>query len=64
MKVTYIENVTREITVELAHDEEDMDISEIDSDDMIRDRVFSRAAIAGWDAEEVHESSWEIDKDD
>ena len=62
MQVTYIENVTREVTVDLKEDEEGMDISEIDSDEIIRDRVFNQAAFGGWDAEEVHESNWEINK--
>lgn len=62
MQVTYIENVTREITVDLKEDEEGMDVSEIDSDEIIRTRVFEQAAFGNWDVEEVNESSWEINK--
>ena len=64
MKVTYIENVTREVTVELEPDEVGMDVSEIDDDDSIRQRVFERVACADWDAEEVHEINWELSKYD
>ena len=62
MKVTYIEQVTREVTVELEPDEEGMEVWEIDDDDAIRQRVFEKIGFRGWDATECHEVNWEIDK--
>lgn len=60
MKITYSEHITRVVTVEIPDECADMDVSELDSDDAVREIIFDAIEFTGWHHEYCHETHIEV----
>ena len=60
MKITYSEHITRVVTVEIPDECADMDVSDMDADDQIRQTIFDAIEFTGWDNEYCHETHIEV----